>query len=241
VSVTLLVEPAELDAVEIDVEGEAYHHLFRAARAAVGGAVRVVDGAGRAREGTVTHVDRRRGVLRLGAEAPSLEPRLHLTLLVAMPRPSRASWLVEKATELGVRAIRFIDCERSARSLDASALERLRRVARAAVEQCGRSWLPELTAGLSLEPALDAGDHDAAIVLDPDAPEGVSDVIRAGVGSMVLVVGPEGGFTPAELGLARRSGAQTMRLVPSLLRVETAALAAAAWVLIEAERGAGRR
>jgi 16S rRNA (uracil1498-N3)-methyltransferase len=240
VSVNVVVEPAELEAVEIEVTGEVYHHLFRAARAAVGDAVRVVDGAGRAREGTVARVDRRRAVLRLGAEAPSREPRLRLELLVATPRPSRASWLVEKATELGVRAIRFLDCERSARSLDAAALERLRRVARAAVEQCGRSWLPEVSGGHRLEPSLAGGDCDAAIVLDPDAADGDVNVMRVGVvGSMVLVVGPEGGFTPAELDLARRCGGQPMRLVPSLLRVETAALAAAAWALIQAERGAG--
>jgi 16S rRNA (uracil1498-N3)-methyltransferase len=113
----------------------------------------------------------------------------------------------------------------------------LRRVARSAVEQCGRSWLPELSAGDRLDRALDGGDHDAAIVLDPDAPRGDDDLMRAGAGSMVVVVGPEGGFTSAELELARRCGALPMRLVPSLLRVETAALAAAAWALIQAESG----
>jgi 16S rRNA (uracil1498-N3)-methyltransferase len=55
---------------------------------------------------------------------------------------------------------------------------------------------------------------------------------------MVVVVGPEGGFTPGELELARRCGARPLRLVPSVLRVETAALAAAAWALVAAEPGA---
>ena len=117
-TVTLLVEPAELDGSELVVEGDAYQHLFRAARAATGDALRVVDGRGRAREGKVAGVERRRATVTLGAEAPPCEPRLELELLVAAPRPSRASWLVEKGTELGVRAFRFLDCERSARSLD---------------------------------------------------------------------------------------------------------------------------
>jgi 16S rRNA (uracil1498-N3)-methyltransferase len=237
VSVTLLVEPTELDSMELEVVGESYHHLFRAARSAVGDEVRVVDGAGRAREGTVERVDRRRAVVRLGATAPSREPRLRLELLVAPPRPSRASWLVEKATELGVRAIRFLDCERSARPLDEADLERLRRVARAAVEQCGRSRLPEITAHHRLEPPLGGGDPVAAIVLDPDAADAVSDLRREGVDSLVVVVGPEGGLTPGELALARRCGCRPMRLVPALLRIETAAVAAAAWALVEAEPG----
>ena len=167
-SVNLLVEPAELDGSELVVDGEAYHHLFHAARVAAGAAVRVVDGRGRARDGEVATVERRRAVVVLGAAAPSREPRLRLELLTAAPRPSRASWLVEKGTELGVRAFRFLDCERSARPLDSAALDRLRRVARAAVEQCGRSWLPELTASHRLDEAL-GGDFAATIVLDPEA------------------------------------------------------------------------
>jgi len=109
VSATLLVTPAELDSAELEISGEAYHHLFHAARAAVGDAVRMVDGRGRARCGEIVRVERRCAAVRLGAAAPSLEPVLWLELLVAAPRPSRASWLVEKGTELGVRAFRFLD------------------------------------------------------------------------------------------------------------------------------------
>ena len=194
-SANLLVTPFDLDSSELVVDGEAYHHLFRAARHATGDAVRVVDGRGRARNGVVAAIDRRRAVVTLGAAAPSREPRLRLELLVAAPRPSRASWLVEKGTELGVRAFRFLDCERSARPLDSAALDRLRRVARAAVEQCGRAWLPELTASHRLEEALGGGDFDAAIVLDPEAGSGPGEPRRDGIASLALVVGPEGGFS----------------------------------------------
>jgi 16S rRNA (uracil1498-N3)-methyltransferase len=241
VSVNLMVAPAELDRAELVVEGEAYHHLFHAARAAVGDPLRLVDGLGRAREGEVTRVDRRRAVVRLGAEAPALEPRLRLELLVAPPRPSRASWLVEKGTELGVSAFRFLECERSARPLDRQALDRLRRVARAAVEQCGRSRLPEVTGGHRLEPALAPGGHDVVFVLDPGAPVALGEQAAGFTGSALVVVGPEGGFTPGELELAARLGATPMRLVESVLRLETAALAAAAWALLQPQTGAAPR
>ena len=237
-TVTLLVEPAAIDSSELSVEGDAYHHLFRAARAATGDAVRVVDGRGRAREGTVAVVERRRAVVTLGAEAPSREPRLRLELLVAVPRPSRASWLVEKGTELGVRAFRFLDCERSVRSLEAGDLERLHRVARSAVEQCGRSWLPEVTGAQKLEESLASGGGGSLVVLDPDAPGALAalDIEAGRERTWSLVIGPEGGFTEGELDLCARAGARAVRLLPPVLRVETAALAAAAGLLLSAER-----
>jgi 16S rRNA (uracil1498-N3)-methyltransferase len=239
VTVSLLVTPAELEGVDLVIDGEAYHHLFRATRLASGDPVRAVDGRGRARDGVVTRVERRRAVARLGAAAPSREPRLKLELLVAAPRPSRVSWLVEKGTEIGVHAFRFLDCERGERPLDAGALERLRRVARAAVEQCGRSWLPEVTASHRLEEALGSPDRAGlALVLDPAAEAGPCQLGPALVVPVRLVVGPEGGLTAAEVAAAVRLGARPMRLMPSILRIETAALAAAAWLLLQGECGA---
>jgi len=238
VTVTLLVEPAAIDGTELTVEGDAYHHLFRAARTATGDGVRVVDGRGRAREGEVVVVERRRAVVSLGREAPSREPRLRLELLVAAPRPSRASWLVEKGTELGVCAFRFLDCERSVRSLEGGDLERLQRVARSAVEQCGRSWLPEVTGAQKLGDSLESGAGGPVVVLDPDAPGvfAALDMKTGGDRTWSVVIGPEGGFTDNELALCARAGATAARLLPAVLRVETAALAAAACMLVSAER-----
>ena len=235
--ITVVVEPASLDAPELRLEGETFHHLFRAARATRGDAVRAVDGRGRARTGVVTVVERRAAVVVLGADAPSLEPWVRLELLVAPPRPSRASWLVEKGTELGVHAFRFLACGRGQRSVDAGGLERLRRVARAAVEQCGRAWIPELTAGHPFEQTLERYPGAVTCVLDPSAREGPRLLSAGPARDVVVAVGPEGGFTPAELQAAYRLGAAPMRLVPCMLRVETAALAAASWVLLHGESG----
>lgn len=234
-SATVLVTPAALEGVELLVEGDAYHHLFRAARSASGDAVRVVDGQGRARQGVVTRVDRRTAWVRLGAEASAHEPRLRLELLVAAPRPSRLSWLVEKGTELGVRAFRFLDCERSERPVDGAALDRLRRVAAAAVEQCGRSFLPELSASHRLEAELARRPGTAAFLLDPGAQAGPIRIEPPFDVPAVLLVGPEGGFTAGELAAAARFGARATRLGPATLRVETAALAGVAWLLLQAE------
>jgi 16S rRNA (uracil1498-N3)-methyltransferase len=234
----LLVTPAELDRAEIEVTGDAYHHAFHAARGALGDLVRVVDGRGRARNGAVVGVDRRRAVVRLGDRAPPLEPRLRVELLVATPRPSRASWLVEKATELGVGSFCFLECARGERPLDGAAIERLRRVASAAVVQCGRSWLPEVSGPEPLAEALEASSPagGALLLLDPAAPGSLAAVSLDCDQPLRIVVGPEGGLTPAEVELGTRGGARPVRLVPAVLRVETAAIAAATWALLQCER-----
>ena len=115
--ITLLTEPALFDARELRVEGESYQHLFRARRVAVGEEMRIVDGRGRARWGKVARVDRTSATVALGEPAPAHEPALHLELLVPTCRPERASWLIEKATEVGVAGIRFLNMARAPRDI----------------------------------------------------------------------------------------------------------------------------
>src|SRR3954468_21884990 len=96
----LLIDSAGFDHPETRVEGESYQHLFRARRVAAGEEMRIVDGRGRARWGEVGRGDRTAGTVTLGEPAPAHEPALHLELLVPTCRPERASWLIEKATEV---------------------------------------------------------------------------------------------------------------------------------------------
>lgn len=225
---TLLLTPETLDGATATVEGEAYRHLFRAARVRVGDALRVVDGAGRARSARVERVDRRRAALTLGEPAPSLEPPLAVELFVAAPRPQRAAWLVEKATEVGCRAVRFLATERSPRRFGGEQIERLGRVAAAAVEQCGRARVPAVS-----------GPHEAAeleelvaalprrLALDPEGAGGWGEAADT-----ALFVGPEGGWTPVERRLLADLGCRRVELGPRILRVETAAVVGAARVLL---------
>ena len=206
---TVVVTPIEWDGTEIQLGGDAYHHLFRVKRVRVGESVRVVDGAGRARGGVVARVDRAHGVIALGAAQPALEPALRLELLVAPPKLERAAWLVEKATEIGVAAIRFVATDRAARGereLNPSQLARLHRIAVSAVEQCGRSVVPEVTGVHDLSGTLEQKRSDgiATIVLDaagePDARIALTDTSTE---RLALLVGPEGGWSPEETAALR--------------------------------------
>jgi 16S rRNA (uracil1498-N3)-methyltransferase len=236
---TLLVEPAQLDGEALRVEGERYRHLFRARRLAAGERLRVVDGAGRARWAEVARVERTAAALGLDGPAPSNEPLLHLELFVAVFRPERAAWLVEKATEVGVAAIRFLHTDRAPRTFGPGTLERLRRVAAAAVEQCGRALLPEVS-GVHEWSELSrlAASCERRWFLDIQAAGG-TEVATASPTSpcpAALLAGPEGGWTEAERETAQALGFTPLGLGPRTLRVETAALVAAAWTVLAFER-----
>jgi 16S rRNA (uracil1498-N3)-methyltransferase len=226
----LLVGAAELSGAEVVVEGEPYRHLFRARRLDRAARLRLVDGAGRARWAEVIAIDRQRAVLRLLDAAPAHDPARRIELLVAMPRPERAAWLVEKATELGVAAVRFLASERSVRDVDGRGLERLRRVAASALEQCGGARLPDLSGPhelAALPGMLPAGT--ALWLLDPGAG---APLPGAGEGAAAVLVGPEGGWSSAEADALAAAGARRVTLGERILRVETAAVAAAVRLLL---------
>ncbi len=232
--ITVLLRPEELDGDGVEIEGAPYRHLFRARRLPAGARVRAVDGRGRARWAEVVRVERRRAVLALAEPAPDHEPAYRLHLQVAALRAERASWLVEKATEIGVRSIRFIATERTPRKVTPAGLERLRRVARAAVEQSHRSRVPEISGvdpwaavTASLGAPESAGDH---AFLDTGAPPAAG--WRARGDSGIVLVGPEGGWSRAEARELEALGCRAVSLGERTLRVETAAVVAAAKLLL---------
>lgn len=227
--ITLLVDPEVFQDDEAVVEDDTYRHLFRARRLAVGDRLRAVDGEGRARWGEIAEVGRRRAVVTLGAPAPANEPAYRLTLVVAALRPERASWLVEKATEVGVAAVRFLASERAPRRYGEGQIERWRRVAAAAVEQCHRARRPEVSGVHAWEelPELVAGTEERWFLDLEGGRLGVPDA-----GSGVVLVGPEGGWSDIERDELVRLGVAPVGLGPRVLRVETAAVVAAARLLL---------
>jgi len=187
------------------------HHLERVLRVAAGASVSVTDGRGGWR------LCRFEG----GSVVPAAEavveaaPSKPITVAVAIPKQDRPEWIVQKLTELGVDRIVFLEAERSVVRWDAERsarhLAKLERVAREASRQSRRVWLPAIE-----------GQVPAARLL-PSAvaahPTGTPD----DGSSPVVAIGPEGGWTDRELSLATG----VVSLGPTVLRVETAALAAA--------------
>lgn len=232
--ITVLVAAAELDACEISFGGDTYRHLFRARRVAVGERLRLTDGAGRARWGEVAAVDRATATVRLAGPAPLHEPSGRVELLVAAPDKARASWLVEKATELGVAAVRFLDTERTPRDFGPGTLRRLDRVAAAALEQSHGSRLPELSGThpwSDLAALVEAAAPAARYLLDTGEQAATGAALVLDPAGTVLLVGPEGGWTDPERAALATLACRPTTLGPTTLRTETAAVAAAALLL----------
>ncbi len=178
-----------------------------------GAELRVVDGRGRARWGKVTRVDRTTAAVSLGDPAPDNEPSLRLALLVPTCRPEAAAWLVEKGTEVGVSAVHFLNMARAPRDFGTGTLDRLRRVAAAAVEQCHRSRLPEITGPHAWKETGRLAGAGPRWFLDTEAdsppPQGghAGPPLQPAGTAGALLVGPEGGLAPEE-----RAGASGGRL-----------------------------
>ena len=141
-------------------------------------------------------------------------------------------YTVQKAVELGVRAIQPLTTERSVVRLDASrAAKRVSHwqgIIVAACEQCGRNEVPDVLPVLSLNAWLGALRQDALrLTLTPGARLRLAELERPR-GEIVLLAGPEGGLSPRELKDVQASGFTSVRLGPRVLRTETAAVAALA-------------
>jgi len=159
---------------------------------------------------------------------------LAVTLAVGMPANERMDTLVEKATELGVSVICPLHCERSVLHLEGERAARKRThwqgIAVAAVEQCGRTRVPRIEAVASLAERLaaTAGEPGLRWLLDPRAGQGLP--ARPPAGAVMVLSGPEGGFTPAEVQMAVGAGFVAVGLGPRVLRADTAPLALLAWL-----------
>ena len=201
-----------------------------------GGEVVLFDGTGRevraqletlTREGADAVVLERREVSREGGVA--------LTLACAVPKGRRMDTLVRSCAELGVSRIVPLVTRRSVVKPDTASrhkLQRWQKICASASEQAGRNLVAAVAPPVKLADFLDtAGAFDLAVVLSPDddAPRLNSVLDDAdGPQSVLLLVGPEGGFTDEEVAHATRFGAVACRLTRSILRVETACVAAVA-------------
>lgn len=213
----------DLSAASVRLEGPEARHLLVSLRAHRGQAVELFDGAGGLSQGTVVATSKRSCTIEIGQRLPAPpRPRVRLDVAVAPPKGSRQSWLVQKATELGVHRLTALRTQRGSVPADAVS-DRWRRIALEASKQCGRLWLPEIdVAGLS--DLFLQQDPARWLLLDP-AGRPLRDSLGKNTTRVVLLVGPEGGFDEQEQQAAKAAGAIPVAVAPHILRIETAVLA----------------
>lgn len=224
----------------VELDEEESRHARKVMRIAPGDAVELFDGRGVVAAGKVVDAGRTVAIeVTARQEVPPLA--LRIDLAVALPKGDRAAVLIEKASELGADRLIPLITERSIVDPREGKLERLRRIAIESAKQCGRAWLMEIAEPIPLEQLLRDSDHDLKLIADrvtgsESAQPRLDQVGEAGTsrthpkphGTVLVIVGPEGGWTEAERRAATEAGFHPWRLGPHILRIETAALAAVA-------------
>jgi 16S rRNA (uracil1498-N3)-methyltransferase len=229
--------------VELELDEEESRYLVKVRRLRVGGRFELLDGRGGAWAATLVFAGRRARV-EVGAarpSAPAPEPRV---VLLGLPDPTATLDALSGASELGASELVLVRCERS--QGHAPSQQRIERVLRAAMRQCGRASPPivsgappedpwTLAEALAHRPEL-PGLFGTAPAPGQTSPGGPGKAPPGGrpppaPGGVRLLIGPEGGLTPAEVGAAQAAGFFPAELGPWVLRTPTAvvALLARSW------------
>jgi 16S rRNA (uracil1498-N3)-methyltransferase len=209
--------------------GEHADHLARVLRARVGQEFDIATGAV-VRRGRVVGVTENRVEFELGEEVPAASVA-NITLLLSIFKFDRFEWAIEKCTELGVSRIVPMIAQRTDAHLAAASakrVERWRRIAVEAAEQSRRAGPPEVLAPAKVQEAIKLSGSLKIVLAETERETHLRDFNAAQEGETLLAIGPEGGWTEAELRFIQGTGWISASLGETILRAETAAIAAVA-------------
>lgn len=220
-----------LPASDMPLPAAVAHHAERVLRLAVGDPVTLFDGQGGECAASILAFGKQ-PLARLGPRlAIERESPLQITLVQALASGDKMDWVVQKAVELGVAAVRPVAAERSVLKLAGERADKRvahwQQVAVAACEQSGRNRVPVVGEILPLAKYLARPFDGTRLILAPGADGALARKARP-TRPLAILIGPEGGWSPAELDLAARAGCEPLALGPRVLRTETAGLAALA-------------
>jgi len=217
----------------VDLPDTVAHHLH-VVRQQAGAQLTLFNGQGGQYRATLQDVGKRRASARVDAfEDVEVELRYAITLAQALPEASKMDWIIEKAVELGVAAVDPLAAQRCVTRLSGERLDKRhahwQAIIVAASEQSGRNRLATLAPLEEVGKWLSRPAAAPRILLSPRGTQTLATWGAAhGAQDVVLMVGPEGGFSPAEEDAAIAAGALPLTMGPRILRTETAGLAALA-------------
>lgn len=213
------------------VTGSEASHLSQVLRVSRGSAVRAFDGRGYEADGVVVDVEPGRVVVELDEpRRGEVEAAVAVTVAVSLLKGDKLADVVRQCTELGAYDFQPLLTERSdVPLLSANKLERLRRVAREAAKQSGRTLVPAVAEPVSLEALSLKG---VAFLAHPRAKQTLSQAAEGITEEATLVTGPEGGFSDREVEALEARGVVPVRLGARILRAETAPVALLAALLV---------
>ena len=202
-------------------------HCIRVLRMKEGDRIRLTDGRGAFYDAVISAVAGKRCLVHIEkkeVQEPLWNGYLHIAV-APTKLMDRNEWFVEKAVEIGVDEITFLKTDHSER--DVIKMERIEKIAVSAMKQSQKATLPVLNGMTPLRSFIERGfDGDKFIAhCEQGSKVVLQDAVVAGHNSLVLI-GPEGDFSPAEIEMALKAGFKPISLGPSRLRTETAALVA---------------
>ncbi len=208
----------------ITLEGDEARHAVRVKRVQPGQRVAVLDGRGRRVVTEVAEAAGRTLALRVLGDERVDPPAPRVELFTATPKGPRAGTMVDLVSQAGADAWAPLRTAFGAESVNENRRERLERVAVEALKQCGRPWLLEIGDEATIEEACSTADETDLVIADASGeaytPAAHSAVVR-------VLIGPEGGWRDDERERAVALGARACRFGPYVMRIETAAAAAA--------------
>ena len=224
----------EVSGTRAALTGDHADHLVRVLRARLGQEFDIATGSV-VRRSRISAISPDRVEFELGEEVTAAITA-DVTLLIAIFKFDRMEWAIEKCTELGaLRMVPVIARRTDAHLASAAAkrAERWRRLARQASEQSRRAVPCEIAAPIKLQKAIELPGALRIVLSESEQQARLRDVLDAAQGSVVLAIGPEGGWAEEELKLFHKTGWISASLGPTILRAETAAIATCAIAMAE--------
>jgi len=210
------------------LDGDEAHHAATVRRVRIGEEISLTDGAGLMCHGKVDAVDSKPSLLTISVNSCERQPRpVRIHLVAALPKGDRQRTMLDMATQAGMDCFTPLSCERSVSKESGNTGDRWRKIVSESMKQSRRAWLPEIKASSGLSALLEAVPENVLLLLaSGDGSTAARLAIPGNVNEVIVLVGPEGGFSAAEVDQILAAGAVSVRLTDSVLRTETAAVLA---------------
>jgi 16S rRNA (uracil1498-N3)-methyltransferase len=211
-----------------NLEPEESRHIVKVLRKGYGDVLWITNGKGLLVKTEILDANPKKCSVRVLEASTKKGPSLDLHLAVApTKRIERYQWMLEKATEIGVSRIIPVICERSERKVIPT--DKFIRVIQEASKQSLQTWFPELEEATPFSKFIEAEIPEQRFIAhcEPEEKYNLSDIAKSGLSAVVLI-GPEGDFTPREIEMAKEIGFKPLSLGTNRLRTETAAIAVCA-------------
>lgn len=226
------------------VRKEDLHHIKTVLRLRAGDHIEVSDGVRWEYEGVIDRQDPDGLKIEiLGKQAFAREPQVHITLFQGIPKQGKMDFIVQKAVELGVSEVVPVFMKRTVVSDKGNFSKKLSRyemIAEEAASQCGRGVIPFIRQAIPFDKIPEGIDPDTTVLFlyENEKNRTIKDVLRnmpEKPDRLALIVGPEGGFSPEEADFLKGQEMECVTLGKTILRTETAGLAALAMCMYELE------